>query len=41
MPTFLVWKKALKLFFEGNLAMPIAASSADFSAKVGMPSAEG
>lgn len=40
-PTFLAWKKAFKLFFEGNLAMPIAVSSADFSAKVGMPSAQG
>ena len=29
-PTFLVWKKAFKLFFEGHLAMPLAVSSADF-----------
>lgn len=40
-PTFLVWKEAFKLFFEGHLAMPIAVSSADFYAKVGMPSAQG
>lgn len=28
-----MWKKAPKLFFEGNLAMPVAISSTDFSAK--------